>query len=263
MGEAPGSSPIHDTPSHHSASGRGVSTPSGNVPALADAQSEAIAVTEDAVIVEIQSRVLLLEGDNDTLQVQVRPLQEENAKVREDVAGLRLTVADLEALLTRELVSASDGDRKDSKTKDKKSSPKSGDVRNRLSTKQRKLALEIASSENDTSEEDKVALGSSISSGPIVPGLTELTTRRPEFRELLSYRHNRLANTTQRADAAISGKLNLQPKRMKYHIDTKFSGDLAIHVLDFVKTFREAADMNELSEAAGAAFLPYFLEGKA
>jgi hypothetical protein len=112
-------------------------------------------VTEDAVIAEIQGRVLLLEGDNDTLQVEVRALQEENAKIREDVAGLRLTLADLNALLMRELVSASDGDKKDPKIKDKKSSPKSGDVRNRLFAKQRKLALELASSEDDTSEDDE------------------------------------------------------------------------------------------------------------
>jgi hypothetical protein len=108
----------------------------------------------------------------------------------------------------RELVSTSDGDKKDPKIKDKKSSPKSGDVRNRLSAKQRKLALELASSEDDTSEEEEELLVSSVAKGPAVPGLTELTTRRPEFRDLLSYRHYRLANTTQRADAAISGKLN-------------------------------------------------------
>jgi hypothetical protein len=263
LGEAPRSLPVLGYPSHHSASERGGSSPSGNTPALADARPEAITATEDAVVAEIQGRVLLLEGDNDTLQVEVRALQEENAKVREDVAGLRLTVADLEALLMRELVSTSDGDKKDPKIKDKKSSPKSGDVRNRLSAKQRKLALELASSEDDTSEEEEELLVSSVAKGPVVPGLTELTTRRPEFRDLLSYRHYRLANTTQRADAAISGKLNSQLKRMKYHIDTKFSGDPAIQVLDFLKTFRDAADMNELSEAAAAVLLPYFLEGKA
>jgi hypothetical protein len=227
-----------------------------------DARSEAIIVPEDAKIAKSQGRVLLLEGDNGTLQVEVRALQEENAKVREDVAGLRLTLADLEALLMRELVSAEDGDKKDPKIKDKKSSPKSGDVRNGLSAKQRNLALELASSEDDTSEEDEGFLVSSVSIGPVVPGLTELTTRRPGFRDLLSNRHYRLSNTTQTADAAISGKLNSPLKRMKYHINTKFSGDPAIQVLDFLKTFREAADMNELSEAAAAVLLPYFLEGK-
>jgi hypothetical protein len=50
---------------------------------------------------------------------------------------------------------------------------------------------------------------------------------------------------------------------MKYHIDTKFSGDPAIQVLDFLQAFRDAADMKELSEAAAAVLLPYFLEGKA
>jgi hypothetical protein len=241
---------------------RGRLYPSGNVPALVDPRSEAIIVPEDAVIAEIQGRVLLLEGDNDTLQVEVRALQEENAKVREDVAGLHLTLADLEALLTRELVSVSDGDKKDPKIRDKKSSPKSGDGRNRLSAKQRKLALELASSEDNTSEEDKELLVSSVSLGPVVPGLTELTTRRPEFRDLLSYRLYRLPNTTQRADAAISRKLNSQLKRMKYHIDTKFSGDPAIQVLDFLKTFREAADMNRTVRSRWSSIVALIPGGK-
>jgi hypothetical protein len=94
LGEAPRSLPVLGYPSHHSASERGGSTPSGNVATLVDARSEAIIVPEDAVIAKIQGRVLLLEGDNNILQVEVRALQEENAKVREDVAGLRLTLAD-------------------------------------------------------------------------------------------------------------------------------------------------------------------------
>jgi hypothetical protein len=249
--------------SHPTASVRGGSAPPGDIPTLADVQSKTIPATEDAAIAELQGRLILLEGDNDALRVDVHALQEENASVREDIAGLRLTITDLESLIMREMVGTPEDNKKNPKIKKTKSSPKSGDVRNRLSIQQRKMALEVASSEEETSDEEEEPQVSAITLGPVVPGLTELTTRRPEFRNLLSYRHYRLANITQKADAAISGKLNSQLKRMKYHLDAKFSGDPAIQVLDFLKTFREAADMNEISEAAGAVLLPYFLEGKA
>jgi hypothetical protein len=47
-----------------------------------------------------------------------------------------------------------------------------------------------------------------------------------------------------------------------YHLEEKFSGDPAIKVLDFLQSFLEAADINEVSEGL-AILLPYFLEGKA
>jgi hypothetical protein len=96
---------------HPTASVRAGSAPQGNISTSADVQSEAIQTTEDAVIAELQGRLLLLEGDNDTLRVQVHALQEENASVKEDIAGLRLTIADLEGLIMREIASAP-GDKK-------------------------------------------------------------------------------------------------------------------------------------------------------
>jgi hypothetical protein len=45
-------------------------------------------------------------------------------------------------------------------------------------------------------------------------------------------------------------------------VDYKFSGDPAIQLLDFLRSFEEAADLNEVSEASAGVLLPYFLEGR-
>jgi hypothetical protein len=202
MGDVSRSPPNFGPPFHPTASVRVGSAPLGNIPTSADVQYEAIQTTEDAVIAELQGRLLLIEGDNDTLRVQVHALQEDNASVIDDIAGLRLTMADLEGLIMREIVGAPEDKKRDPRIKTTRSSPQSGDVRNRLSIQQLKIALEDASSEEETSEEEDEARMSTVILGPVVPGLTELTTRRPEFRNMLSYRHYRLAETTQKADAS-------------------------------------------------------------
>jgi ABC-type protease/lipase transport system fused ATPase/permease subunit len=43
----------------------------------------------------------------------------------------------------------------------------------------------------------------------------------------------------------------------------KFSGEPAIQVVDFLRTFKEAADLNAIVEGEAAILLPYFLEGRA
>jgi hypothetical protein len=142
----------------------------------------------------------------------------------------------------------------------KKTSCSRGDSPNSLKNKLRKQASD-SSSEGNTSDEDDVHIH--VGLGQAVPGLTELTTRRPDFKELLSYRAYRLADLTQKVDGAAHNQLSSLLRRLKYHLEEKFSGDPAIKVLDFLKTFREAADINDVSESLAAIILPYFLEGKA
>jgi hypothetical protein len=48
-----------------------------------------------------------------------------------------------------------------------------------------------------------------------------------------------------------------------YNLEKKFSGDPAIKVLGFLKSFRETAVINDVSEGLAAILLPCFLEGKA
>jgi hypothetical protein len=52
-------------------------------------------------------------------------------------------------------------------------------------------------------------------------------------------------------------------KRAKHAIspDDRFNGDEQIEILAFLRNFNEAADHNELSEAAAARLIPYFLPG--
>jgi hypothetical protein len=54
-------------------------------------------------------------------------------------------------------------------------------------------------------------------------------------------------------------------KRVKHAIspDDRFNGDEPIEILAFLRTFKEAADNNELSEGAAARIIPYFLTGAA
>jgi hypothetical protein len=57
--------------------------------------------------------------------------------------------------------------------------------------------------------------------------------------------------------------VNTLLKRLKHHLDYKFSGDPAIQVVDFLHLLKESCDLNEISEGAAAPILPYFLDGKA
>jgi hypothetical protein len=82
---------------------------------------------------------------------------------------------------------------------------------------------------------------------------------------LLSYRTYRLANRSNRYNAAVTGKISTYLKRVKHAIspDDRFSGDEPIVIIAFLRTFKEAADHNELSEAAAARLILYFLTGSA
>jgi hypothetical protein len=96
-----------------------------------------------------------------------------------------------------------------------------------------------------------------------VLGLTELVTRRPEFKALVSYRTYWHRKDDQRVDSAVTGRIIADLKRLTHRLDYKVSGDPAIQVVDFLRTFKEAADLNAISEGASAIILPYFLDGRA
>ena len=101
------------------------------------------------------------------------------------------------------------------------------------------------------------------SKGKAVPGLTEIIPSRSDYTHLVSYRSYRLVNRSNRYDASVTGKLSSYLKRMKHAIpqDDRFSGDEPIEVLSFLRVFKEAADHNELPEAAAARLITYFLVG--
>jgi hypothetical protein len=102
-----------------------------------------------------------------------------------------------------------------------------------------------------------------VSKGPRVAGLTDLTTRCPVFRPLVSYRTYRLANQSQRINDHVTAKVNSYLKMMRNHVSEPFTGEPAIRVFDFLTTMRDAFDVNRISEGAAYLLLPHYLMGKA
>jgi hypothetical protein len=221
----------------------------------------AVANPEGMVTADLQARFISLEDGTSSLRLVINHLEAEDAHCFEEMAILRLAIRELEALILPPIaLEGEDQNRKVQSTKTEKTSSSRGDSPNSRKSKLRQQASE-SSSEGDTSEEDDVHTHKGL--GPAVPGLTELTTCRPEFKKLLSYRTYRLADLTQKVDGAAHNRLSSLLRQLKYHLEEKFSGDPAIKVLDFLKSFREAADINDVSEGLAAILLPYFLEGKA
>ena len=97
--------------------------------------------------------------------------------------------------------------------------------------------------------------------GPAVPGLREIIPSRSDYRTLVSYRSYRLVDRSQRYDPSVTAKLAVFVKRLKHAIEEKFGGEEPIEVLQFLRTFKEAADHNRVSEGAAARLIPYFLKG--
>jgi hypothetical protein len=125
-----------------------------------------------------------------------------------------------------------------------------------------------SSSESSTSSVDyDTSLGphggERVRKGPRVAGLVELTTRRPEFRPLVSYRTYRLAIRSQTVDDRVTSKVNSYLKMMRHHVTEQFTGEHAIRIFDFLTVMRDAFDVNRISEGAAYLLLPHFLAGKA
>jgi hypothetical protein len=101
--------------------------------------------------------------------------------------------------------------------------------------------------------------------GESVPGLEEIIPSRSDYKNLVSYRTYRLANRSNRYNAAVTGEMSIYLIRVKHAIapDDRFSGDEQIEILAFLRTFKEAADHIELSEAAASRLINYFLTGAA
>jgi hypothetical protein len=115
-----------------------------------------------------------------------------------------------------------------------------------------------------TSEEDcDPKAGSYPYKGPAVAGLTEIIPSRSDYKVLVSYRHYRLENQSQRYDKTVTSKLASLVKRLKHAIEDRFGGEEPIEVLAFLRTFKEAADHNDVGEGAAARLLPYFLKDAA
>jgi hypothetical protein len=206
------------------------------------------------------------------LRAEVVTLKEKELASNEVIDRLQSSIQDLWEMFLLEIAvddpvpeRASKGTReceKMSSKKNKTSTTQKGDFLSLHKSRKLPAASDESSDEGEiSSDEDDLPRSDLI--GAAVPRLTEQVTRRPEFKTFVSYRSYRLADTSQNANAVVSGKINVQLKRLRHYADYKFSGDPAIQVLDFMRSFQEAADLNEVSEAAAAVLLPYFLEDRA
>jgi hypothetical protein len=90
-----------------------------------------------------------------------------------------------------------------------------------------------------------------------------LTTRRPEFRPLVSYRSYRLAIRDQTVDDRITSKVNGYLKMMKHHVSEPFTGEHAIRIFDFLPGMRDSLNVNRISEGAAYLLLSHLLGWKA
>jgi hypothetical protein len=253
---APGLQPSmpHNAPSMVASAaptGEFIQMPPVHVPAVSeDAPGGGWAVSPHSLYTEIQ-----------VLHSEVAAYREEEGSLREEILELRTLIAVLDAVVTRHAAdNAPSGEEGVRGSRKKKNSPR-GDVPN-LHKNSHDPEYSYTSGE-EASDEDADEAPTRATLGRRVSGLKEQTTRRPEFKTLVSYRTYRLADTTRVVDSEDTGRVNGHLKKLKHHLNYKLSGDPAIQVLDFLSTFKEAAYLNRISEGMAVLILPYFLEGRA
>ena len=189
------------------------------------------------------------------------------ASLTAECDGLRTALCTLETIVMDKADQEADEAVSREEAQKKKTSSKKKSKTTPQSSPDDHLVSDESSDEENISEGEPTPADAPIvpsgSLGPSVPGLVEQETRREEFSELVSYRFYRLHNRSHTMSAKVSGDINAQLKRLKHHIEGKFSGESAIKVLDFLSSFKKAADQNSISEASAGLLLPYFLDGRA
>jgi hypothetical protein len=211
---------------------------------LMSTEAQSYHVALDARVSELESQMLMLTRERDDLMMEIRALRDEFKKV----------------LLQRE-------PRDDVPTGD----PKGRRNLIRLGKRENKgrddsdPSLHDSEEENfsDTESESSGDIAADRAQGPPVSGLNEIIPSRSAYRRLLSYRTYRLVNRNQRYDPSVTAKLASYAKRMKHSLEEKFDGSEPIAVLDFLRSFKESADHNQVGEGAAARLMPYFLKGSA
>jgi hypothetical protein len=212
------------------------------------------------------------------LVIQVQDVQQaltasiaREIKMKGELESVRNVVTDLEEIVMRQLVSdlpeEPETSVKKNKIQNKSASATKGGVHNRR--KAREVSDDESSLDGDTSEdseEEAVNYAAGSSDPPLgrrIPGLIEIQARRPEFRPLLNYRTYRLRNSRQVVTEKDTLRVNSLLKRMRHHMEYRYSGMPALKVIDFLSTFKEAMDVMRVSEGLAALLLPHALDGDA
>jgi hypothetical protein len=150
------------------------------------------------------------------------------------------------------------------KSKKKSSRLSKGGTRSRR--KVRRDSDDSAESEGSTSGDEIPTPSVASQESPLgcrVSGLVEIQARRYEFRPLLNYRTYRLKDTHQVIDEKYTLRVTSLLKRMKQHLDYRYSGIPPLKVLYFLETFKEAMDIMCVCEGLATILLPHALEGDA
>ncbi len=91
-----------------------------------------------------------------------------------------------------------------------------------------------------------------------------LVPSRTIYNDAVSFQTYRLTNRSQAYDSSVSARISSWTKRMSHSFQTdKFTGSDPIRIINFLKSFRDAANHNNAPEEAAGHVLPYFLEGPA
>ena len=205
--------------------------------------------------------------------------------LRREVESVRNVLTDLEGVVMRELVAdrlePELGKMTSNKTRSKKSKQKNSDHTTKGDPHNSHKAQVI--SDGDTSEEGGHSSDSDVEERPPrrdlhadtattgttsqqlrrVPGLVTIKARRPEFRPLLNYRTYRLNDMRVDVTETDTLRVNSLLKRMRHHLEYRYTGTPQLKVLDFLATFKEAMDVNRVCEVLAALLLPHALDGDA
>jgi hypothetical protein len=161
------------------------------------------------------------------LRAAVVTLKAKEHTSNEVIDGMQSSVHDLQEMFLREVAvddsvserfskSVQDPENMSSKKKET-AITQQGDVLSRQRPRQPPVALEEPSDEGENSSDD-------FQSRPdltwaSVPDLKEQGTSHPEYKTLVSYRAYHVADSSQKADAVVSGKSNAQLKRLRHCVN--------------------------------------------
>jgi hypothetical protein len=205
--------------------------------------------------------------------------------LRREVESVRNVLTDLEGVVMRELVAdrlePELGQVTSNKPRSKKSKQKNSEYTSKGDPHNSHKAQVI--SDGDTSDEggnssdsdvderphrqetlaDTTTTGANSQQSRRVPGLVTIKARRPEFRPLLNYRTYRLNDMRVEVTEKDTLRVNSLLKRMRHHLEYRYTGTPALKVIDFLTTFKEAMDVNRVCEGLAALLLPHALDGDA
>lgn len=100
--------------------------------------------------------------------------------------------------------------------------------------------------------------------GPSVRHLDELRSTNRSFNDAISYRRYRLSHTDSSTGIMVSTTIGQYERLLAHHLgDRKFTGNNPIEVLEFLTSFKELCDDNNISEGTAISLLPKFLDGNA